>query len=134
MTGPDLDKFSPQACLLAAFSLVRGVPLEGKASHYAWAENDREEMRDRIIDVAHELLARAQEAQDHRLILQVARQARAIDGSQEAFWTAEIHEEILTNNAQKAQQLKDQFMDYLAPGMKNRPMTQPRFELGPPNL
>lgn len=112
LTGPDL-KDQPTACLLAAFSLVRGVPLEGKASHYAWAENDREEMRDRIIDVAHELLARAQEAQDHRLILQVARQARAIDGSQEAFWTAEIHEEILTNNAQKAQQLKDQFMDYL---------------------
>lgn len=112
LTGPDL-KDQPTACLLAAFSLVRGVPLEGKASHYAWAENDREEMRDRIIDVAHELLARAQEAQDHRLILQVARQARAIDGSQEAFWTAEIHEEILTNNAQKAQELKDQFMDYL---------------------
>lgn len=113
LTGPDL-KDQPTACLLAAFSLVRGVPLEGKASHYAWAENDREEMRDRIIDVAHELLARAQEAQDHRLILQVARQARAIDGSQEAFWTAEIHEEILANNAQKAQDLKDQFMDYLA--------------------
>ena len=112
LTGPDL-KDQPTACLLAAFSLVRGVPLDGKASHYAWAENDREEMRDRIIDVAHELLARAQEAQDHRLILQVARQARAIDGSQEAFWTAEIHEEILANNAQKAQQLKDQFMDYL---------------------
>lgn len=112
LTGPDLTN-QPTACLLAAFSLVRGVPLEGKAAHYAWAENDREEMRDRIIDVAHELLARAQEAQDHRLILQVARQARAIDGSQEAFWTAEIHEEILTNNAQKAQQLKDQFMDYL---------------------
>lgn len=113
LTGPDL-KDQSTACLLAAFSLVRGVPLEGKASHYAWAENDREEMRDRIIDVAHELLARAQEAQDHRLILQVARQARAIDGSQEAFWTAEIHEEILANNAQKAQDLKDQFMDYLA--------------------
>ena len=113
LTGPDL-KDQPTACLLAAFSLVRGVPLEGKASHYIWAENDREEMRDRIIDVAHELLARAQEAQDHRLILQVARQARAIDGSQEAFWAAEIHEEILANNAQKAQQLKDQFMDYLA--------------------
>lgn len=112
LTGPDLTN-QPTACLLAAFSLVRGVPLDGKASHYAWAENDREEMRDRIIDVAHELLARAQEAQDHRLILQVARQARAIDGSQEAFWTAEIHEEILTNNTQKAQQLKDQFMDYL---------------------
>ena len=113
LTGPDL-KDQSTACLLAAFSLVRGVPLEGKASHYAWAENDREEMRDRIIDVAHELLARAQEAQDHRLILQVARQARAIDGSQEAFWTAEIHEEILANNAQKAQDLKNQFMDYLA--------------------
>lgn len=112
LTGPDL-KDQSTACLLAAFSLVRGVPLEGKASHYAWAENDREEMRDRIIDVAHELLARAQEAQDHRLILQVARQARAIDGSQEAFWTAEIHEEILANNAQKAQDLKNQFMDYL---------------------
>lgn len=112
LTGPDLTN-QPTACLLAAFSLVRGVPLDGKASHYAWAENDREEMRDRIIDVAHELLARAQEAQDHRLILQVARQARAIDGSQEAFWTAEIHEEILMNNTQKAQQLKDQFMDYL---------------------
>lgn len=112
LTGPDL-KDQPTACLLAAFSLVRGVPLEGKASHYAWAENDREEMRDRIIDVAHELLARAQEAQDHRLILQVARQARAIDGSQEAFWAAEIHEEILANNAQKAQDLKNQFMDYL---------------------
>lgn len=112
LTGTDL-KDQPTACLLAAFSLVRGVPLDGKASHYAWAENDREEMRDRIIDVAHELLARAQEAQDHRLILQVARQARAIDGSQEAFWTAEIHEEILANNAQKAQDLKNQFMDYL---------------------
>ena len=113
LTGTDL-KDQPTACLLAAFSLVRGVPLDGKASHYAWAERDREEMRDRIIDVAHELLARAQEAQDHRLILQVARQARAIDGSQEAFWTAEIHEEILANNAQKAQDLKNQFMDYLA--------------------
>lgn len=113
LTGTDL-KDQPTACLLAAFSLVRGVPLDGKASHYTWAERDREEMRDRIIDVAHELLARAQEAQDHRLILQVARQARAIDGSQEAFWTAEIHEEILANNAQKAQDLKNQFMDYLA--------------------
>lgn len=112
LTGTDL-KDQPTACLLAAFSLVRGVPLDGKASHYVWAENDREEMRDRIIDVAHELLARAQEAQDHRLILQVARQARAIDGSQEAFWAAEIHEEILANNAQKAQDLKNQFMDYL---------------------
>lgn len=103
----------PTSHLLAAFSLVRGVPLDGSSAHYPWAENDREYMRDRIIDVAYELLDRARQAQDHRLILQVARAARMIDSTQDAFWTAEIHEEILTNNMQKAQELKTQFLDYL---------------------
>lgn len=103
----------PTSHLLAAFSLVRGVPLDGSSAHYPWAENDREYMRDRIIDVAYELLDRARQAQDHRLILQVARAARMIDSTQDAFWTAEIHEEILTNNLQKAQELKTQFLDYL---------------------
>lgn len=103
----------PTSHLLAAFSLVRGVPLDGSSAHYPWAENDREQMRTRIIDVAYELLDRARAAQDHRLILQVARAARMIDSTQDAFWTAEIHEEILTNNMQKAQQLKAQFLDYL---------------------
>ena len=103
----------PTSHLLAAFSLVRGVPLDGSSAHYPWAENDREKMRTRIIDVAYELLDRARQAQDHRLILQVARAARMIDSTQDAFWTAEIHEEILTNNMQKAQQLKAQFLDYL---------------------
>ena len=103
----------PTSHLLAAFSLVRGVPLDGSSAHYPWAENDREKMRTRIIDVAYELLDRARVAQDHRLILQVARAARMIDSTQDAFWTAEIHEEILTNNVQKAQQLKAQFLDYL---------------------
>ena len=103
----------PTSHLLAAFSLVRGVPLAGSSAHYPWAENDREEMRARIIDVAYELLDRARVAQDHRLILQVARAARMIDSSQDAFWMAEIHEEILTNNAQKAEELKAQFLDYL---------------------
>ena len=36
-----------------------------------------------------------------------------IDSTQDAFWMAEIHEEILTNNMQKAQELKTQFLDYL---------------------
>lgn len=36
-----------------------------------------------------------------------------IDSTQDEFWTAEIHEEILTNNMQKAQQLKAQFLNYL---------------------
>ena len=103
----------PTSHLLAAFSLVRGVPLDGSSAHYPWAENDREYMRDRIIDVAYELLDRARQAQDHRLILQVARAARMIDSTQDEFWTAEIHEEILTNNVQKAQQLKAQFLNYL---------------------
>ena len=112
LTGEDLSE-QPTSYLLAAFSLVRGVPLSGKSTHYAWAENDREYMRDRIIDVAYELLDRARTAQDHRLILQVARAARMIDSTQDAFWTAEIHEEILTNNAQKAEELKTQFLEYL---------------------
>ena len=103
----------PTSHLLAAFSLVRGVPLDGSSAHYPWAENDREKMRTRIIDVAYELLDRARVAQDHRLILQIARAARMIDSTQDAFWMAEIHEEILTNNLQKAQQLKTQFLDYL---------------------
>ena len=103
----------PTSHLLAAFSLVRGVPLDGSSAHYPWAENDREKMRTRIIDVAYELLDRARVAQDHRLILQIARAARMIDSAQDAFWMAEIHEEILTNNLQKAQQLKTQFLDYL---------------------
>lgn len=103
----------PTSHLLAAFSLVRGVPLDGSSAHYPWAENDREEMRTRIIDVAYELLDRARVAQDHRLILQIARAARMIDSTQDAFWMAEIHEEILTNNMQKAQQLKTQFLEYL---------------------
>ena len=103
----------PTSHLLAAFSLVRGVPLDGSSAHYPWAENDREKMRTRIIDVAYELLDRARVAQDHRLILQIARAARMIDSTQDAFWMAEIHEEILTNNLQKAQQLKAQFLDYL---------------------
>ena len=103
----------PTSHLLAAFSLVRGVPLDGSSAHYPWAENDREQMRTRIIDVAYELLDRARQAQDHRLILQVARAARMIDSTQDEFWTAEIHEEILTNNVQKAQQLKAQFLNYL---------------------
>ena len=103
----------PTSHLLAAFSLVRGVPLDGSSAHYPWAENDREKMRTRIIDVAYELLDRARVAQDHRLILQIARAARMIDSAQDAFWMAEIHEEILTNNLQKAQQLKAQFLDYL---------------------
>ena len=103
----------PTSHLLAAFSLVRGVPLDGSSAHYPWAENDREKMRTRIIDVAYELLDRARQAQDHRLILQIARAARMIDSTQDAFWMAEIHEEILTNNLQKAQQLKTQFLDYL---------------------
>ena len=103
----------PTSHLLAAFSLVRGVPLAGSSAHYPWAENDREEMRARIIDVAYELLDRARVAQDHRLILQIARAARLIDSTQDAFWMAEIHEEILTNNAQKAEELKAQFLDYL---------------------
>lgn len=103
----------PTSHLLAAFSLVRGVPLAGSSAHYPWAENDREEMRTRIIDVAYELLDRARVAQDHRLILQIARAARMIDSTQDAFWMAEIHEEILTNNAQKAEELKAQFLDYL---------------------
>lgn len=103
----------PTSHLLAAFSLVRGVPLDGSSAHYPWAENDREKMRTRIIDVAYELLDRARQAQDHRLILQIARAARMIDSTQDEFWTAEIHEEILTNNMQKAQQLKAQFLDYL---------------------
>lgn len=103
----------PTSHLLAAFSLVRGVPLDGSSAHYPWAENDREQMRTRIIDVAYELLDRARVAQDHRLILQVARAARMIDSTQDAFWMAEIHEEILTNNLQKAQELKTQFLDYL---------------------
>ena len=103
----------PTSHLLAAFSLVRGVPLDGSSAHYPWAENDREKMRTRIIDVAYELLDRARVAQDHRLILQIARAARMIDSAQDAFWMAEIHEEILTNNLQKAQQLKAQFLNYL---------------------
>ena len=103
----------PTSHLLAAFSLVRGVPLDGSSAHYPWAENDREKMRTRIIDVAYELLDRARVAQDHRLILQIARAARMIDSTQDAFWMAEIHEEILTNNMQKAQELKTQFLDYL---------------------
>lgn len=103
----------PTSHLLAAFSLVRGVPLDGSSAHYPWAENDREKMRTRIIDVAYELLDRARVAQDHRLILQIARAARMIDSTQDAFWMAEIHEEILTNNLQKAQQLKTQFLNYL---------------------
>ena len=103
----------PTSHLLAAFSLVRGVPLDGSSAHYPWAENDREKMRTRIIDVAYELLDRARVAQDHRLILQIARAARMIDSAQDAFWMAEIHEEILTNNLQKAQELKTQFLDYL---------------------
>ena len=103
----------PTSHLLAAFSLVRGVPLDGSSAHYPWAENDREKMRTRIIDVAYELLDRARVAQDHRLILQIARAARMIDSAQDAFWMAEIHEEILTNNLQKAQQLKTQFLNYL---------------------
>ena len=103
----------PTSHLLAAFSLVRGVPLDGSSAHYPWAENDREKMRTRIIDVAYELLDRARVAQDHRLILQIARAARMIDSTQDAFWMAEIHEEILTNNLQKAQELKTQFLDYL---------------------
>ena len=112
LTDGDLSA-RPTSHLLAAFSLVRGVPLDGSSAHYPWAENDREYMRDRIIDVAYELLDRARQAQDHRLILQVARAARMIDSTQDAFWTAEIHEEILTNNMQKAQELKTQFLDYL---------------------
>ena len=112
LTDGDLSA-RPTSHLLAAFSLVRGVPLDGSSAHYPWAENDREYMRDRIIDVAYELLDRARQAQDHRLILQVARAARMIDSTQDAFWTAEIHEEILTNNLQKAQELKTQFLDYL---------------------
>lgn len=112
LTDGDLSA-RPTSHLLAAFSLVRGVPLDGSSAHYPWAENDREYMRDRIIDVAYELLDRARQAQDHRLILQVARAARMIDSTQDAFWTAEIHEEILTNNLQKAQELKAQFLDYL---------------------
>lgn len=103
----------PTSYLLAAFSLVRGVPLDGSSAHYPWAENDREKMRTRIIDVAYELLDRARMAQDHRLILQIARAARMIDSTQDAFWMAEIHEEILTNNLQKAQELKTQFLEYL---------------------
>ena len=103
----------PTSHLLAAFSLVRGVPLAGSSAHYPWAENDREDMRARIIDVAYELLDRARVAQDHRLILQIARAARMIDSTQDAFWAAEIHEEILTSNLQKAQELKAQFLDYL---------------------
>lgn len=103
----------PTSHLLAAFSLVRGVPLAGSSAHYPWAENDREDMRTRIIDVAYELLDRARVAQDHRLILQIARAARMIDSTQDAFWAAEIHEEILTNNAQKAEELKAQFLEFL---------------------
>lgn len=103
----------PTSHLLAAFSLVRGVPLAGSSAHYPWAENDREKMRTRIIDVAYELLDRARAAQDHRLILQIARTARMIDSTQDAFWAAEIHEEILTSNLQKAQELKVQFLEFL---------------------
>lgn len=112
LTDGDLA-LRPTSHLLAAFSLVRGVPLDGSSAHYPWAENDREKMRTRIIDVAYELLDRARVAQDHRLILQIARAARMIDSTQDAFWMAEIHEEILTNNMQKAQELKTQFLDYL---------------------
>lgn len=112
LTDGDLA-LRPTSHLLAAFSLVRGVPLDGSSAHYPWAENDREKMRTRIIDVAYELLDRARVAQDHRLILQIARAARMIDSTQDAFWMAEIHEEILTNNLQKAQELKTQFLDYL---------------------
>lgn len=112
LTGGDLA-VRPTSHLLAAFSLVRGVPLAGSSAHYPWAENDREEMRARIIDVAYELLDRARVAQDHRLILQIARAARMIDSTQDAFWAAEIHEEILTSNLQKAQELKVQFLEFL---------------------
>lgn len=112
LTDGDLA-LRPTSHLLAAFSLVRGVPLDGSSAHYPWAENDREKMRTRIIDVAYELLDRARQAQDHRLILQIARAARMIDSTQDAFWMAEIHEEILTNNLQKAQELKAQFLNYM---------------------
>ncbi|WP_336921822.1 LysM peptidoglycan-binding domain-containing protein [Aquipuribacter sp. SD81] len=85
LLGDDITR-TPVAVLVAALELV-DEPFAGVVErHYAWAEQQREEVLAGVVDVAHEAARRSLQAGDADLARRAARAGMRVDPAAEVLW------------------------------------------------
>lgn len=113
LIGDDIAA-APTENLLAALDMVRGRPFEdAKATRYVWAENLAQEIMATIVDVAHEVAARALANGDAATARRAAEAGRRVDPADERVWRDSIRAEVAAGRRHDANRLVQQLRTQL---------------------